>query len=88
MEQQLHLGVEFWKAFEIAPNILAADEISIDLHMEIHGERNSNKTHELFPDQQKELQDVVKMLPTFEKHAIKLVEVAVPVKKPFRSNVH
>lgn len=93
LEQQLYLGVDFWKCFGLAPDILAIDEVNIELQTKIHGESNNckSKMHELSPEQKKELEEVVKLFPTFEekglgcttleKHAIKLREGATPIKE-------
>lgn len=92
LEQELYLGVDFWMAFELAPDIIPVEEIGVELQNKINGNTIQNKSsmHVLSSEQQEELTRVIKKFPSFEerglgctkleKHEIKLVEGANPVK--------
>lgn len=92
LEQDLYLGADFWRAFNLAPELFAIEEINPELQKKIHGDssQESANMHELSAEQRLELEEVVKKFPSFEekglgcttleKHVIKLVEGAVPVK--------
>lgn len=92
LSQELYLGTDFWRVFDIAPQIFPVEEVNADLQRNIHGDSdNTNPNmHILSEDQQNKLDKVIKLFPTFEekglgctkleKHAIKLVEGANPVK--------
>lgn len=92
LQQDLYLGTDFWRLFEIAPEIFSLEEVNLDLQIKIHGEsKNANTNmHDLTEDQKIRLSEVVSKFYTFEekglgctsleKHAIKLIEGANPVK--------
>lgn len=92
LEQDLYLGADFWKLFNIAPEIFPIDEITVDLQEQMRGtSTNENKNmHQLTGEQRRRLEEIINKFPTFEKnglgctklekHAIKLVGNANPVK--------
>lgn len=93
LEQALYLGMDFWKLFNIAPELLEINEINMEqLQKEFANEKVEHKLnpHELDEEQKMQLQAVIKSFDTFEekglgvtsleKHSIKLIEGAVPVK--------
>ncbi|XP_055838190.1 uncharacterized protein K02A2.6-like [Episyrphus balteatus] len=64
LEQTLYLGVNFWKSFEIAPQIIS--EIS---SIDLDSCRDSN-AHELSPDQTSKLQSVIGLFPSAAKFGL------------------
>lgn len=91
LEQPAYLGVDFWKMFHLAPEIVGIAEIDLKkITEEYKSENHKLDPHELTETQQIELEEVIKMFPSFEgqglgctwveKHTIKLVEGAEPVK--------
>lgn len=92
MEQDLYLEADFWKAFDIAPQIFPVEQIDSILQRQIHGnyESKNPKMHDLNEKQQIKLNEVVQNFPVFkerdlgctkiEKHSIKLIEGATPAK--------
>lgn len=91
LEQQAYLGIDFWKVYGLAPELLGTAELDIEKVKE-HFKCDSHKLdpHELTKIQQEQLDKVIEMFPTFEKlglgctslekHSIKLIEGAEPVK--------
>lgn len=91
LEQPAYFGIDFWKAFELAPEIIGLAEMEIE-KIKNHFVTENHKTHphELDTTQQKQLEEVIAMFPSFgelglgctslEKHSIKLIEGAEPVK--------
>lgn len=93
LEQELYLGIDFWRTFELAPDVIGAAEINIEKvfrDMTDTGPDYKLNPHELTNDQENRLKCIVKKFKTFEenglgctsleKHSIKLVEGAEPVK--------
>lgn len=63
LEQNLYLGVDFWRAFELAPYVMNADGIE-------HFETGKEKMHVLSHEQKKRLEAVVEKFPSFEKNGL------------------
>ena len=93
LEQDLYLGIDFWKIFKLAPDILGIDEIDMEKivkDFETEKEVNKLKPHDLNEEQRMKLDKVIKEFDTFEekglgmtnleKHSIKLIDGAEPVK--------
>lgn len=92
LDQELYLGADFWERFKIAPELFPVAEINAELQAEIHGTSTNDRSemHDLTKDQQRQLAEVVRKFPSFEekglgctpleKHEIRLIEGAVPVK--------
>ncbi|KAI8119245.1 Transposon Tf2-6 polyprotein [Lucilia cuprina] len=93
LEQTLYLGIDFWRAFGLAPEVVGIDELDINKLQEDFSDSKREyrmKPHDLTVEQQANLDKVVKLFDTFEEkglgltsmeeHSIKLVEGAVPVK--------
>lgn len=93
LEQALYLGIDFWRKFELAPEVIGIDELNMDRIMEdFSGDSDSNKIrpHNLNPEQKERLNKVIRKFDTFEenglgrtsleKHVIKLVDGAEPIK--------
>lgn len=58
LAQKLYLGVDFWKAFQIAPNIIS--------ELDESGPTDKNSlAHELLPRDQRRLQKIVESFPSF-----------------------
>lgn len=94
LDQKLYLGIDFWRIFQLDPDIIGVNEINIEqLQKEFGNEKLEHKLnpHVLTEDQQMRLQNVIKSIDNFEekglgktsleKHTIKLVEGAVPFKE-------
>lgn len=93
LEQRLYLGIDFWRMFGLAPDIIGVAEIDLE---KVARDMNNNDSkyklnpHDLNNDQRQRLDDVIESFDTFEKkglgctplekHTIKLVEGAEPVK--------
>lgn len=93
LEQRLYLGIDFWRMFGLAPDIIGVAEIDLE---KVARDMNNNDSkyklnpHDLNNDQRQRLDDVIEIFDTFEKkglgcmplekHTIKLVEGAEPVK--------
>lgn len=93
LEQQVYLGIDFWIAFGLAPDILNIEEIDVEkiqkhfIRVQEHGHRN---IHELTTKQRSRLQEVIEKFPSFEKlglgktslekHTIQLKEGTNPIK--------
>lgn len=93
LEQELYLGIDFWEKFGLIPEVVTIDEMNIEKAEKTYGDCNSEyklKPHLLDSEQQEELNKVIGLFRTFEsnglgithleKHNIKLVDGAVPVK--------
>lgn len=92
LEQKMYLGIDFWRAFKIAPQIVPVSEISTELIERIKNEDLPYKLdrHILTEQQQRQLDETIKKFPSFEKdglgctnlekHEIKLVEGTNPIK--------
>lgn len=93
LEQDLYLGIDFWRKFKLAPDIVGIEEINFE---KIANDFRKDeveykiKPHVLTAEQESKLEKIVKEFDTFEekglgcttleKHTIKLIEGAVPVK--------
>ncbi|XP_017464057.1 PREDICTED: uncharacterized protein LOC108357495, partial [Rhagoletis zephyria] len=94
LEQKIYLGVDFWRAFRLAPEVISVNEIDLTkLEQEMVSEEDRNERHvlhSLSADQKERLELVVSGFKTYEKHglgrtqlekhSIKLVDEAVPIK--------
>lgn len=93
LEQNLYLGIDFWRLFQLAPDIMGISEINIEkITEEITSADAKYKLnpHELSPEQSTRLNEVIEAFSTYEKnglgcttlekHTIKLIEGAEPVK--------
>lgn len=93
LEQKLYLGIDFWRLFSLAPDIIKIDEVDMEiLRKELIDENVQYKLnpHILTEQQQQQLHRTIEKFDTFEKkglgrttlgkHTIKLVENTVPVK--------
>lgn len=94
LEQHVYLGIDFWRVFQLAPDVVAIEEIDLSRleqqMVSVEDGRERRVLHKLTVDQQQRLQQVIDSFKTFEKdglgrtplekHSIKLVEEAVPVK--------
>lgn len=93
LEQNLYLGIDFWKLFKLAPDIIGIDEMDMEKivkDFETEKEVNKLRPHDLNEEQRMKLDKVIKEFDTFEekglgmtnleKHSIKLIEGAEPVK--------
>lgn len=96
LEQECYLGIDFWKLFEIAPEIISVDEIRIEQIYQNFGNSKcpiDRKMHDLSEEQKERLKRVVSKFPTFEEkglgltsfetHTIKLLEGAMPIKDKY-----
>lgn len=96
LEQECYLGIDFWKLFEIAPEIISVDEIRIEQIYQNFGNSKcpiDRKIHDLSEEQKERLKRVVSKFPTFEEkdlgltsfetHTIKLLEGAMPIKDKY-----
>lgn len=93
LNQKLYLGIDFWKTFNIAPEIMSVEGLDMD-KLQFNFERDSKdhkrNMHKLSKEENLRLQEVVKNFPAFEEkclgkttlenHVIKLIEGAVPIK--------
>lgn len=67
LEQSAYLGIDFWKSFQLAPEIIGVTEINIEkVANDLHSENHRIDPHELDTHQQSQLDNVIKMFPTFE----------------------
>lgn len=94
LEQNIYLGIDFWRVFELAPSVIGCEEIDLsrlEQQMVKEEDRHERRVlHDLTPEQQQRLDQVKNIFMSFEKdglgrtplekHSIKLVEEAVPVK--------
>ncbi|XP_059220401.1 uncharacterized protein LOC131995628 [Stomoxys calcitrans] len=93
LEQQLYLGIDFWRLFGLAPDIIDVNECNIEKivkDMVDEDEKYKLNPHELTPIQLEKLQKAIQSFDTFEdkglgkthleRHTITLVDGAVPVK--------
>lgn len=91
LEQPAYLGVDFWRNFEIAPEVVGVSEINVEKIIEDFSTQNHKSDPHLLTDvQQNALNKVIKTFPAFEvhglgctaleKHSIKLIEGAEPFK--------
>ncbi|XP_067635466.1 uncharacterized protein [Eurosta solidaginis] len=94
-KQKIYLGVDFWRIFELAPEVISVNEIDltkIEKEMVTGEDKNERSVlHSLTPEQKERLEKVVKSFRTYEehglgrtsleKHTIKLVDEAVPIKE-------
>lgn len=93
LEQIMYLGVDFFRVFELAPEMLNLAEVNVENFQQEFiqsGREHRLKPHVLNQEQQEKLDEVIKEFYTFEekglgrteleKHSIKLIEGAVPVK--------
>ncbi|KAH8367496.1 hypothetical protein KR084_005244, partial [Drosophila pseudotakahashii] len=86
----MYLGVDFWKSFDVASEVLAIEEISACAEFEKPPKKTEPESHELNAEQRQQLDEVRKSFLSFEehglgrtekmKHAIELVPGATPVK--------
>lgn len=95
LEQELYLGDDFARHFKIIPDVLNLDELNIENIQQdfVDNKEHRMKPHDLDENQQNQLEDVIKCFESFEekglgrtsleKHSIKLVEGAVPVKDKY-----
>ena len=92
LEKEVYLGIDFWRIFNIAPEIVGVAEMDIEKVQECFPKPTpvDKNMHDLTPDQHARL-DAIKHsfrtfeehgmgLTTLEKHQIQLVPDAVPVK--------
>ncbi|KAH8303053.1 hypothetical protein KR059_010889, partial [Drosophila kikkawai] len=89
LEQELYLGVDFWKSFQIAPEVFELESIQEEVVPEKE-QKEEPEPHNLTGGQKQRLQEIRESFLTFEanglgrtskmKHVIDLVEGAVPVK--------
>lgn len=93
LEQELYLGIDFWREFNLAPEILGCAELDVHrMAMDFVEARQECKLrpHDLTEDQKRRLDEAIDQFDTFEqkglgrtqleKHTIKLIEGAEPVK--------
>lgn len=93
LEQVLYLGIDFWRTFGLATDVIGADEINMEkIPTDLVNEKTTYKMkpHNLTLEQKSQLDLIVKSFYSFEerglghtsleKHSIKLVDGAVPVK--------
>ncbi|XP_043069923.1 uncharacterized protein [Drosophila bipectinata] len=92
LKQKLYLGVDFWRKFHIAPEVVRVESLE-NVETEIHSKGEPVEPHTLTKEQKERLDKVKEGflayenqglgLTTMEQHTIKLVEGAVPVKERF-----
>lgn len=73
LEQNLYLGIDFWRIFGLAPEIVGTDEITL-ANIEPDGGgpviEYKLRPHILTEEQQNSLESVVKMFDTFEEKGL------------------
>lgn len=68
LKQRLYLGIDFWRKFKLAPDVVGVEEINME---KIHQDFKSDKTeyrmkpHDLNVEQSRKLETVVKNFDTF-----------------------
>ncbi|GBO99561.1 hypothetical protein EVAR_70158_1 [Eumeta japonica] len=88
---EAYLGVDFWKVFQLAPEVFRNEEINLErLQDEFKVSEHKTNPHILSDEQNRKLKEVIGQFPAFEKlglgcthmekHTIKLTEGAVPLK--------
>lgn len=65
LEQELYLGIDFWRLFGTTPNIIAALEVNPELSLENNDILNK---HDLSDEQSLKLAEVVKQFSSFLSH--------------------
>lgn len=65
LEQELYLGINFWKAFDICPSLISEIDLGID-----DEENVDHKAHELSDEEKQRLDEVKDKFQTFEKHGL------------------
>lgn len=86
LEQVLYLGIDFWRTFSLAPDVVGIEEIEVEKIYKEMLEGNMEykmKPHKISIEQQSQLDSVIKSFDSFEekglgqtsleKHSIKLV---------------
>lgn len=89
--QKAYLGVDFWKTFEIAPEIFHAEELDPEILRDYPLDTKNVIEHELTPEMRERLYRAKKRFSTYEEnglgktrveqHKIELIEGAQPVKE-------
>lgn len=93
LSKELYLGVDFWEAFQVAPELFPKHYVSeIDFHSDIPVEPSLNDQHQLSPEQVSRLEKIKSLFPSsvdlglgrtsFLKHKIDTGD-AEPVKSRF-----
>ena len=91
--QKAYLGVDFWKLFQLAPEIFQVEEINPELLIEYPLKLDNVIEHELSIEMRVKLNEVKRKFrsfeeyglgkTTFERHTIELVEGAEPIKERY-----
>lgn len=71
MIQEAYLGVDFWRAFELAPEVFQGEEINIEyLPIDSTTENHLIEQHNLTEKEKQQLQEVKSKFKTFEKNGL------------------
>lgn len=92
LQQEAYLGVNFWKSFELAPEIFGVDELNTEnLADNFPLDLEQVESHNLSPEEEEQLEAIKSRFKTFEKnglgktnlelHQIQLIEGAEPIKE-------